>query len=270
MKKNCKIVQDLLPNYIENVTSEETNNYIEEHLKDCDECKQVYSSMKDNMNIPKIETMKEVKYMKKFNRKFKILKILLIFILIIGIFIIGRKTVIMTILFNKANDNNKNYMSNYHMKSITYTNNQIISSETYCKDNIHKSFAQKGFLGEVEEEIICYEKDSIKINLLQSGDLKIKSSNIVEIYNMPSTYESTFLSNLRDAFMVNIESVNMKDKECYVIKYKSCDKFFDKETGLIIKEVDYGNNTVTDYTYEFGVVKDSDVLEPDTTGYAEK
>ena len=29
----CKIVQDLLPNYIENLTNEETNKYIEEHLK---------------------------------------------------------------------------------------------------------------------------------------------------------------------------------------------------------------------------------------------
>ena len=28
-KKDCKIVQDLLPNYIENLTKEETSKYIE-------------------------------------------------------------------------------------------------------------------------------------------------------------------------------------------------------------------------------------------------
>ena len=33
-KRNCKIVQDLLPNYIENLTNQETNSFIEEHLKD--------------------------------------------------------------------------------------------------------------------------------------------------------------------------------------------------------------------------------------------
>lgn len=28
-KKDCKIVQDLLPNYIENLTNEETNKFID-------------------------------------------------------------------------------------------------------------------------------------------------------------------------------------------------------------------------------------------------
>ena len=32
-QKQCKIVQDLLPTYIEDLTSEETNQYIEEHIK---------------------------------------------------------------------------------------------------------------------------------------------------------------------------------------------------------------------------------------------
>ena len=44
--KNCKIVQDLLPNYIENLTSEETNTFIEEHLTECEDCKKIYETMK--------------------------------------------------------------------------------------------------------------------------------------------------------------------------------------------------------------------------------
>ena len=37
MKKNekCKVVQDLLPRYAENLTNSETNKYIEEHLVKC-------------------------------------------------------------------------------------------------------------------------------------------------------------------------------------------------------------------------------------------
>ena len=31
-KKECKVVQDLLPNYIEGLTTKETNEFIEEHL----------------------------------------------------------------------------------------------------------------------------------------------------------------------------------------------------------------------------------------------
>ena len=37
--KDCKIVQDLLPSYIDGLTNEDTNQYIEEHLKECEECK---------------------------------------------------------------------------------------------------------------------------------------------------------------------------------------------------------------------------------------
>ena len=32
-KRECKIVQDLLPNYVDGLTNEETNKYIEEHIK---------------------------------------------------------------------------------------------------------------------------------------------------------------------------------------------------------------------------------------------
>ncbi|MFG6319378.1 MAG: zf-HC2 domain-containing protein, partial [Clostridia bacterium] len=48
--KECKIVQDILPNYIEQLTSEETNQYVEEHLNSCEECKNIYENMKSEMN----------------------------------------------------------------------------------------------------------------------------------------------------------------------------------------------------------------------------
>ena len=47
-KRDCKIVQDLLPNYIENLTNEETNRFIEEHLKECPECQSIRKYAKRN------------------------------------------------------------------------------------------------------------------------------------------------------------------------------------------------------------------------------
>mgnify|MGYP005781830921 CR=1 FL=1 len=44
-KRDCKIVQDLLPNYIEKLTNEETNAFIEEHLKNCVDCKKLLGNM---------------------------------------------------------------------------------------------------------------------------------------------------------------------------------------------------------------------------------
>ena len=35
MKNECKIIQDLLPNYIEKTTSKETNQFLENHIKTC-------------------------------------------------------------------------------------------------------------------------------------------------------------------------------------------------------------------------------------------
>ena len=39
MEKECKIVQDLLPKNIEKLKSQTTNEFVEEHLKQCNECK---------------------------------------------------------------------------------------------------------------------------------------------------------------------------------------------------------------------------------------
>lgn len=48
-KKECKIIQDLLPNYIENLTSIQTNEYIEEHIASCKECKENLENMQNEI-----------------------------------------------------------------------------------------------------------------------------------------------------------------------------------------------------------------------------
>lgn len=41
----CELVNDLLPGYIDKKTSIETNQFIEEHIKECQECKDLYEAM---------------------------------------------------------------------------------------------------------------------------------------------------------------------------------------------------------------------------------
>ena len=45
MERKCKLVQDLLPSYIDGVTSEDTKNFVEEHLKECKDCKKYFEEM---------------------------------------------------------------------------------------------------------------------------------------------------------------------------------------------------------------------------------
>jgi hypothetical protein len=70
-KQSCAVMQDLLPLYVEQLTSEETNHIIEEHLEECKSCKAIYDSMLEEILREKeqvnenTEAMKEVDYLKK-------------------------------------------------------------------------------------------------------------------------------------------------------------------------------------------------------------
>ena len=81
-KKDCKIIQDLLPNYIEKLTNEETNNYIEDHLDNCNDCNRILENMKKDFKIKNTKKYeKKKKYIKKFSDKLKILKLVILVIL---------------------------------------------------------------------------------------------------------------------------------------------------------------------------------------------
>lgn len=65
-----------------------------------------------------------------------------------------------------------------------------------------------------------------------------------------------------------IKSVESEGKECYEIALESGRKFLvEKDTGLIIQSVEGDRMATT--TYEFDIVTDSDIQEPDLTGYTE-
>lgn len=68
--KECKIVQDLLPNYIDGLLNNESKEYVEKHLEECKECTNILTNMKENIktNDTKIEK-REVNYLK--NSKIK-------------------------------------------------------------------------------------------------------------------------------------------------------------------------------------------------------
>jgi hypothetical protein len=66
---SCSVVQDLLPNYIEKLTTNETNKIIEKHFESCDKCKKAYEQM--NTDVEKIEKapLAELKFLKKLKYK---------------------------------------------------------------------------------------------------------------------------------------------------------------------------------------------------------
>ena len=46
MKNNCDIVRDLLPLYVDGVCSQESAKLVEEHLTDCQSCRELLDKLR--------------------------------------------------------------------------------------------------------------------------------------------------------------------------------------------------------------------------------
>lgn len=68
MKLPCEMVKDLLPLYHDGVCSEISKSMIREHLKACPDCEQTMKTMKAEITMPEMET---VRPLKSIRRKWK-------------------------------------------------------------------------------------------------------------------------------------------------------------------------------------------------------
>ena len=71
MKMKCEVIRDLFPSYIDGLTSEESNELIEEHLEECRECGEYLASMKEEIveeNQP-VKNKKAVQPFRKLRQK---------------------------------------------------------------------------------------------------------------------------------------------------------------------------------------------------------
>lgn len=84
MKKvSCNIIKDLLPNYIDKLTSKETNELIENHLAECERCREAYNKMNSDIDIHCDINYEEVTYMKKIHKKFIIMSTCIVILIAI-------------------------------------------------------------------------------------------------------------------------------------------------------------------------------------------
>ena len=268
-KRECKIIQDLLPNYIEELTNDETNQYIEEHLNECEECKKIFENMKKDYNLNNVNMQnREVKYIKKYNNKLNLLRNIILVIVALFIIIVGRKFYILINLSNKSNSMINS--TNYYTKTETYSNGQMSILESYNKDGC--TLGKMSIFSEDKNPIkmVVYKSKTEKIALIDNGETKTLST-LADITVNPVYFTGdSYLENIWIALTTSVDKVKLNDKECYLIRDGNTEKFIDVNSGLAIKMIDNQNNRTTDYKYEFGVVKDMDVIKPDTTGYITK
>ena len=275
-KRDCKIVQDLLPNYIEKLTNEETNMYIEEHLKECTECKTILENMQKELNINSNKRdEREVKYIKKLSMSIEVLKFIILAFIIIYIAVVGRRTFIMASLSEKAKENQ--LYNNYYAKLYSYQGDSLTITESYNKGEDYLTTMTKFVNGNQIQKITYYKKGTEQLFLTEFEGKKYiqNSETMVGGHILPVTYVSDgFLANMQYAFIIGVDSTYCNGKECYVIKGTSYERYVDKETGLAVRNIEKSNKEITrqtdmivDYDYKFNTVTDSDIVKPDTTGY---
>lgn len=90
MNMKCEIIRDLLPSYVDELTSNESNREIELHIEECAKCRAFLEEMRGSVDAPKVEIEDKVfvRFLKRI-RKIELEKkvLVLAIVSIIGVLI---------------------------------------------------------------------------------------------------------------------------------------------------------------------------------------
>lgn len=157
--KECYIVKDLAPAYIDDMVSAQGRDFIEEHLVNCKDCKEYYSNMNSNifdvLDKEKINDSYEFNHLKKIKKHINFLKLCItIIILIIILFIVS--------IIIKSNYNNKVIVTTYNkIEDIKNLNNYVLIQKTTYKDFVSNT--------SFEDNTSYYYKDG-KYKIISTGN----------------------------------------------------------------------------------------------------
>ena len=146
-KRECRIIEDLLPNYIEGLTNEVTNEFINEHLKGCIDCQKEKKKMTDKIEIKELlNEQKEIDYMKKYRKKMNVLKGIIAIIIIVETIFLGNlfsKFYIINKFKNKMAQGNPD---NYYVKMIDNDTKSFSESWRNGNKGLRKVYKQDSTL----------------------------------------------------------------------------------------------------------------------------
>ena len=300
MKRNeCEIIKDLIPNYMEKAVSNSTKEFIENHIKTCNDCKKIIEELKkeelkqkENENL---EEQFEINYLKKYNKKIMILKIIAVFIVFIIILLLG-------VIFYRYYSYKKHYEDIHNILNITYEktlnlkeekNNFSITfnyglnkEEFYYKNgkykDINRIYDEYGNdIGWTEygiESLFNIKGIQINKHYKENGTIEESISTIISIN---ANKETSHTNAINKSLLLNkfynigiVESYNylqlredyIRGQECYVIRNKINDTFYeelwiDKKENYIVQEIDTFKGI--NYIWTIGKVNDEDIKMQD-------
>lgn len=211
-KKECKIIEDLLPNYIDKLTNEETNEFIEEHLEKCDKCNENYKNMIQNIEIDKVD-IREIDYLKKVKRNFKIgifLITLSIFITIICIntFLLKEEK---NLFFSSPNQKNSMIITEY--ENVIDDDTKEIIKKYYIFDNEDKCISTFVEITSNNQEYLENEYLNLKAKKENTEiDEKNKIISIIKNRTNELSYLGLKYEDEKITYSTNINNDVKKDK----------------------------------------------------------
>lgn len=187
MKSNisCAIIKDLMPTYLDELTSEETNKVIEGHIAECEECTKLLKDMRepeidhDEMNNEKIE----IDFLKKNKKQSKLILGSAVIIAVISI-IAGS----IIPLFTK-------YELSYEEINLDLSVGDITIDDEFVEDGL-LSLTAKAYGPYGISNIDCSEKDGVvTIKVIGARDRIWTSSVYGTQYNTKNTIKAIRFGN---------------------------------------------------------------------------
>lgn len=303
-KKECMIIRDLFPNYIEELISVETNEFIQDHINNCSECREILESIQNERyetnNLRKNNEKIEYNHLKKYNKKMLILKSIILMIIWICLILTGNfllkiyriNNVVQTsnnsvqelkklnnykleIQYHKINYSNNTSSDNYHVyylynnkyKEVLYNNSLDNNAQSYYGEiNSNK----RTEIYDADKNII---HSTVNYNYASEGDfIKFTYNDISSEARLKGIW-----SIWRNA-KVKIRNDRFNGKCCYVLRYQSNSDgyreiWIEKDTMIPIRIV----QDIFDSYYDekiinlnINIVTNSDVEVPVKEGYSIK
>lgn len=290
--KECDIVKDIIPIYIEKLTSTTTNNFVEKHIEECPQCKKTLENMKKTIKVDNdTNEEKHINILKKYNFRMNLLKLLIIAIIIILFILAGfmyhnykiysnileAKKTTMT---NCNNINNLQYKKIVNSSYNTNNNSEIKETEVFFKDNISGTINKNNEGTTISKTL--YNSETKELTHINFINKKVTIQENVDSDNQTIEYGKkllpqinyidaennnlAFLEFLTYWILKPIKTTQIDGVNYYVIEQKLNDKtkiqkYINQSSGIeSIEIVNYpdGNYTRTDYTdFKFDFVDDS-------------
>ncbi|BCJ92868.1 hypothetical protein acsn021_04370 [Anaerocolumna cellulosilytica] len=216
----CEIVQDLMPLFIEELTSEATNREMKKHLEECNECQAHYKNMKSRLVGEKEQeeekSVKEINYLRKIRRNnnkkvlFGILSVLLLLIAatVVKLYVIGYRVNSYDITYLNTDESQLNFGGIFYDISDTYKGYRLKTEEDGRKELIlyarrrslwsrERVFNLKINLNDLETEVNI-NGNTVKAN----GTVITKLAN--DLYNAKNKYVGDMSSNAKIASILGV------------------------------------------------------------------